>query len=442
MKSCIVEQPRTACAIGGFYTALAIPGIVPVLHCGPGCVSQSAALLASANGAQNAHPFNEHIIPCTDFGEADVVFGGGERLRKNIENVARSYKADMILAINGCSAEIVGDDNEEVARGFSGGDIPVLAVEAAGFRGNNLYGHSQVLKAILNHVEPTGKAVGGQVNVWGVAPFYDTFWAGTLEKIGEALTEAGLAPNIIYGRNGGLDKVKAVPSAEFNLLLGPWVDLDIVRLLKERFGTPYFHYPAIPVGPTETARFLRELGEFAGLDRNRVETRAKEGEERYYHYIRRSLLWVYRCRALPKRYYINSGASTALSLHRYLVNDMGLIPCKIFLPEDVPEEHQERVEGYFRDVELDSPYDVVFTGDGGLAAQEIAASGRPKWSLFYFGSVWDEPLSNNERIPFLSVSAPQGNVMAMDKTYFGYDGALRLYSDYYEQVASKGLRTS
>ena len=61
----------------------------------------------------------------------------------------------------------------------------------------------------------------------------------------------------------------------------------MVKLLESRFGTPFLHYPILPIGPTETSRFLRTLGEYAEVGHNRVEGFVSREEERYYHYVER-----------------------------------------------------------------------------------------------------------------------------------------------------------
>lgn len=178
------EQQRTACALGGIYTALAIDNVLPVLHCGPGCQSQASSILGGCNGGQNAYSYQESIIPCTDFGESDVIFGGKQRLKKIIQGALENYKADMIIAVGGCTASIIGDDMEEVASYFSESRVPVLHAEIPGFKGNNLYGHSEILKSIIDqYLEPSSIINKGQVNVWGIVPYYDTMWNGILEEI-------------------------------------------------------------------------------------------------------------------------------------------------------------------------------------------------------------------------------------------------------------------
>ena len=251
MSTC-TEQQRVTCALGGIYTALAIEKVLPVLHCGPGCEQQAGTVLGRANGGQNSYPLQDTVIPCSDFCETDVVFGGTEKLRKLIDKSIDYFDSDLLIAVSGCTSEIIGDDIEEVANTFEDREVPVLHAKLPGFKGGNTYGHTQILKAIIEqYLKPTGKVNPKQVNIWGIVPFYDPFWLGTLEKIEKLLVEIGLEPNIIYGRNKGIKDVDKIPSAGFNILLSPWIDLEIVQELEEKYNTPYLHFPNLPIGPTE-----------------------------------------------------------------------------------------------------------------------------------------------------------------------------------------------
>jgi len=443
------EQQHTACTLGGIYTVLAIERVLPILHAGPGCQGQSGTVVASANGGQNADTFMESVIPSTNFCEADVVFGATDRLAKVTEDALRFYDADLFLIVDGCVSQIVGDDIEEVARSFAGREKPVIYASLPGFKGNNLYGHSEIVKALIDqYVAPRAAARAPevnprQVNVWGIVPFYDTFWIATLEKLSALLRRLGLEPNILYGRGKTLADWDRIPSAGLNLLLSPWVDLDIAVLLEERFGTPFFHYPHVPIGPTQTADFIHRLVRHAGLDEIAAGGIVKEGEDRYYYYFNHFLRFVYTCRVTPREFYINSSAAMALPLTKYLIEDLGMVPRRVFVSENVPEEHQARVRGYFNDMEYEHPEDieVVFTNDGGLCDTYVKRDETVFRKSALFGTTWDELTAKTHQIPFVPVSAPYGDRMVGQKTYFGFDGAIDLIADLYNDVATKGLGT-
>ncbi len=435
MAECI-EQSRVACALGGIYTALAIDGVLPVTHTGPGCLAQAADILGRVNGGQSPVPFEESVVPCTDFCNTDVVFGGGEHLRTVIEKSIQYYDADLIIAVDGCTAEIVGDDIEEVAESFEGSRIPVISAKLPGFVGNNLFGHSQILKSIINqYLEPTDEVNDKQVNVFGIVPFYDTFWQGTLERLEELLIAIGLEPNIIYGHGHGIENVKKIPSAAFNLVLSPWIDLDIAKLLEQKFKTPFLQFDNVPIGPTETTKFIRRLVEYAGLDQIAAESYIKKSEDRYYYYISRQQPFVYACKYVPKDFYFIGSASAAVSVTRFMVNDVGSVPLKIYITDNVPKERQEDVRKSLYDVELeDKDYEVIFTEDGGLAASDLRKEHEDRSVVF--GSNWDLLTARAIGSAFVPVCAPYGQTLIGSKNYFGYEGGIALFADYYGEIAT------
>jgi nitrogenase molybdenum-iron protein beta chain len=298
-----------------------------------------------------------------------------------------------------------------------------------------------VLNAIIDqYLKPAEKINPLQVNVWGIVPYYDSLWINTLEQVEKTLRALGLEPNIIYGRGKGIAAIDKISAAAFNLVLAPWTDLDIAEKLKTVFGTPYLHYPCVPIGPTETTRFIRALTEYAGLDQIAAERYITE-EDRYYFYIKNAIKNFSGGTQNPKGFYINSSAAMALSITRFLVNDWGFIPRKIFILDDVKPEYQENIIREFRDLEYDGKddFDIVFTTDGGLCDQELNREDFEFNKVCVFGTAWDLLTAKNKQLPFVPVSAPYGDFPSMNKSYFAYDGALTFLRDLYLDMTNKIL---
>ena len=442
-----LEQQRVGCGLAGIYTALSIEGVLPIMHSGPGCIHAISSVLSVANGGQNPVPYMESVVPSSNLSEAEVVFGASDKLRSVLEHSLQYYKAEIFLLVTGCSAEIIGEDVQEIADQYSTPEKTVLYVPLPGFKGNNVWGHHQVLNALIDgYVTEYGETevVPGRVNIWGVVPHYDPMWAGTLEKLEQLLRQIGLEPNIIYGPGGGLKALRRIPTAEYNLLLSPWTDLDIVKKLEREFDTPYIHFPYMPIGPTAEAELIRVLTEKFGLDSEMTEDVIKRRTDRYFYYFERNLVWIFDMhnqRSLPREFFANTSASAALSITKYMVSDLGLCPRKIFIPESVPKRHQKNVRKLF--VETAKGFleddDVVFTDDGGLFEQYLKDVDQLVRKSAVFGSIWDDLTAKHANMPFVSVGAPYGDVLVCDKNYFGTDGALRLMADLYNDAEKKGL---
>ncbi len=431
------EQLRVACALGGSCTALAIGKVLPVGHCGPGCIAQYISTLQVFNGGQSAYPFEATVLPSSNFCESDVVFGGADRFKKVIQHSIEYYDADMIVAVDGCTPEIIGDDIESVVSDFEDARIPVIYAKLPGIQGDNLTGHSRVLNAIIDqYLKDSGKRNDKQVNILGVVPFYDPLWEGTLEAIEKTLKAIGLEPNVFYGYQKGLADVDKIPEAAFNLVLSPWVDHDVAKKLETKYGTPYLVYPNIPVGPEDTAKFLRTLQEYADLDKEVVEAYIKEREDRYYHYINKHVPWVHYCNDLAAQFVVIGSVAAAVSVTKFVVNDMGLFPKRIYITENVPKKYQQQIKDHLYDVGLEEKdYEIIFSIDGGLAHDELLNKLPREEETVIFGSIWDQSLALKLGAAYVPVSAPYGDCMVADKTYFGYEGGLALFADVQNAIA-------
>ena len=276
----LIDKQRYKCALGAMQTVQAIERAIPVLHSGPGCAQKLSDSIGSSGY------FSPNIFPCTSINEKDVVFGGVKKLRSTIENSLKVIDADLYVVMTGCIPEIVGDDVEEVVSGFQNADKPVIFASTAGFKGNNYKGHEQVIDALIDqYLEPSEEKIEGLVNIWADVPYQDLFWLGNLRELEKLVQSIGLKPNTIFGYGRGIKNIDLIPKAQFNLLISPWVSLGNVKKMERKLGLPYLHYPTLPIGAFETSKFLRELGNFAGVDEAKVNSVIDENEKYYYYLI-------------------------------------------------------------------------------------------------------------------------------------------------------------
>jgi nitrogenase molybdenum-iron protein beta chain len=433
-----IEKPHYVCALGAFETALAIEGVVPILHAGPGCGAKLDGGIGTLNGCQGSGLINGHILPSSNLTQKEVVFGGSERLAETIEYALKIYDADLFVVFSGCTPEIVGDDTTEVVSRFKDSSKPVLLVESAGFKGSNIFGHELLWEVLVrDYLKSAPRVIPGRVNVFSSLPYQNPFWYGDLKEIARLLREIGLEPNVIYGptpvpgftggRTAGLD---AIPEAEYNLLISPWVSLSTMEALRARFGTPFLHLPVLPVGPTETEKFLRAVAEALSLEETPVRKFIDREERDYYYLIERASDELLKTRILPTRFITIADSLYALGLTRFLVNDMGLLPMTQFITDPVPEQHRIPYAALMNDLEGGLSTALEFVSGSGEAQQRILEAGlEAEEKAFILGSGWERSFSAEQKTLSIPVSTPLLDRMVLNRSYAGYSGALTLLED-------------
>ncbi|MDR2634611.1 MAG: hypothetical protein LBC13_01375, partial [Clostridiales bacterium] len=199
--SVILENPHGNCALGGVNAALtAVKRVVTVYHSGPGCCMQTTAGEAS-QGSVRLPPYVQYTsIPCTNMTERDVVLGGTGKLDKHIAAALEILDADALFILTGCTAGIIGDDVESVAKKYRAQGHKVYAVNSSGFLGESALGYEIAIRTLLdNIVDPNPKTKNPRlVNLLGIMPYHDPYWEGNLEEITRLLNAIGLKVNTFF----------------------------------------------------------------------------------------------------------------------------------------------------------------------------------------------------------------------------------------------------
>ena len=421
----LLDKQRYKCALAAMQTVQAIDRALPVLHSGPGCAQK----LSDTNGSSGY--FSPNIFPCTSINEKDVVFGGVKKLHSTIDNALKVIDADLYVVLTGCIPEIVGDDSGEVVSEFADSDKPVIYAPTAGFKGNNYKGHEQVIDAIIDqYLKKSDTKQKGLVNIWADVPYQDLFWLGNIRELEKLVSELGLTPNTIFGYNRGIDNINKIPEAEFNLLVSPWVGLSNVKKLERKFGTPYLHIKTLPIGATQTSAFLREVGEFAGVDKEKVESVIKEHEDYYYYLIGRYADLFLENRVINKQFTVVADAQYALGITKFLVNDLGLVPAKQFVVDDTPTKYRKEIEEEFKNLNFGIEAEVSFETDGYKIHEEIKTHYYHGYPLV-LGGYYEKEVTESLKGNYINISWPVQDKVVFDSFYVGYAGGIRLIEDIY-----------
>lgn len=421
----LLDKQRYKCALGAMQTVQAINRALPILHSGPGCAQK----LSESTGSSGY--FSPNIFPCTSINEKDVVFGGVKKLNSTIENALKVIDADLYVVLTGCIPEIVGDDSGEVVSRFEDADKPVIYAPTAGFKGNNYRGHEQVVDAIVDqYLKKTDKKQKGLVNIWADVPYQNLFWLGNIRELERLIQELGLTPNTIFGFKRGIDNINRIPEAEFNLLVSPWVGLGNMKKMERKLGIPYLHYPTLPIGATETSKFLRTVGEFAGVDKEKVESVIKEHEDYYYYLIERYADLFLENRVINKQFTVIADAQYSLGITKFLVNDLGLVPAKQFVVDDTPKAYREKLTEEFKKLNFGLEAEVSFETDGYKIHEEIKQHDYHGYPLI-LGGYYEKEITEKLKGNFLNISWPVQDKVVFDDFYVGYTGGIRLIEDIY-----------
>ncbi len=435
-----IEQQRITCAIGALQTVTAIERAVPILHSGPGCGMMVSRFFERATGYAGGN-----TAPCTNFSEKEVVFGGLDKLRKNIENTYKVLDTDLQVVLTGCTAAIVGDDIESVVNEFASEGKPIVHVETAGFTSSNIVAHSKVVNAIIDQfVDSSYDKTKGKnkrlVNLFASIPYQDQFWKGNLFELKYLLEGLGLQVNILFGPySEGVEEWKTIPQANFNILISPWFGKEIVKNLEKKYQQQFFEFPYLPIGANETEKFLEGViafasGQGAALDEARAKQFIERESKAYYAEIDSLATFLTEFRyGLPSFAHIIGDASYVLGLSKFLLHEVGIVPKEVFVADKTPASQQERVKEILKTTSDKKEIPLYFTPSGGEAQEIIRGAVHPGRGII-LGSGWDKYLAKEKGYDFLSIENPSPYRLVLTTGYAGFKGGLRLIEDIYDVV--------
>ena len=419
-----LEAPRYSCSLAGAYgTTLGINGGVPILHSGAGCgVGQLFGTLYAGGQAAGGNEGGTST-PCSCLVEEHVIFGGEEKLRNLIQSTTELFNSELYVVISGCVPSLIGDDVDAIVGEFRD-KVPIVHVKAPGFSGNSYEGYELFLEAVVDQLLTEKPKQKKLVNILGVVPYNHVFWKGELTTVKKLLSDIGIEANVIFTEPNGLESIDKIPAAEYNIVLSPWNGHRAAKKLEEKFGTPFISFPGVPVGPKQTTEFLRTVGEKLSIPSETVEGLIKKEERRIYRlleYPGDNLLI-----AMPHAYFaVVADTNTAVSVTKFLTNEIGLLPDIIQITDNPPEEYREKIIQEITDYE-DVTYtpDVIFEVDSYKIKKNL--EGRPYMILF--GSSLESHLNGDFKL-HLTVTFPSYNRLVLGDSYAGYDGGPRLVED-------------
>lgn len=436
-KPSVISDVRYACAVGATNTVVAIKGAVPIANCSPGCQLKTTAMLTFENGFQGSIAAGGGNMPSANSTENDVVFGGIKTLDALIKSTLKIYEGDLFVVLTGCVGELIGDNVPDLVSNYQRAGYPIVYANTAGFKGNNLYGHEVVVDAIIDQFvgDYQGEKKKGLINLWFETPYYNHNWRGDYQELARILRGAGFEVNVLFGaENPGVEAWKRIPQAQFNLVVSPWVGIKNAEHLQKKYNQPYLHIPEIPVGEEATAKFIRQVVEYAGIDKVQSEQFIRQEADIYYYYLEHfSEFFAEYWYGMPSEFVVTADAAYALAYSKFLADQIGLIPKKVIITDNTPEKYRPAITEYFKNnISEGVSIDVEFEEDGYLVEKKIESveftSGKP----LILGSSWELTLADKKGALFFEVATPSSETLVINRSHIGYRGALqfleRIYS--------------
>ena len=421
-----LEAPRYSCSLAGAYgTTLGINGGVPILHSGAGCgIGQLFGTLYAGGQAAGGNEGGTST-PCSCLVEEHVIFGGEEKLRNLIQSTTEIFNGELFVVISGCVPSLIGDDVDAVVGEFRD-KVPIVHVKAPGFSGNSYEGYELFLEAIVDQLLTPKPKQKKLVNILGVVPYNHVFWKGELTTVKKLLASIGIEANVIFTEPNGIESIDKIPAAEYNIVLSPWNGHRAAKKLEEKFGTPFVSFPGVPVGPKQTGEFLRTAAEKLDVPSNEVEEFIK-GEEkwsyRYMEYPGDAIILV-----RPHSYFaVAADSNTAVSITKFLTNEIGYLPDIIQITDNPPEEYREKIVQEIKgNIETVVIPDIVFEAD----TYKIRKNLEDRPFLFLLSSSLEAPTAMEDFAALhISAAFPVFNKSILVHNYAGYEGGLRLVED-------------
>ena len=410
------HDPYLRCALyGAAQAALGISGCCVLSHSPQGC----SQLVGAAFGWQDAD-YTETLTLCTKLCEDEIVHGGEDLLARTILE-AQELDVSLMFVLTACGPEIVGDDIVAVCEDMSAQvDFQIVPIPCAGFRGDQNFGTDLALDAILTHLVPDGEADKIPRSVCLIAPYAsgNPTWMGDLRWVREILAQLGASVTATLTHDTPLGDLQNVPATEGCIVLSHDAGQKAADRLAERHGVAQWcrHLP-LPIGFTNTRRWIAELGEMLGAE-EAAERLIADGERMVVETCRRKGLeqsGMHRASAA-----IAADATIGVPLVRFIAEDLEMIPTLVCLRSG----HEGVADMLGRDLaDLGLRPNVIHHADV-YATRTALKDARPE---FVLGSNIERHAVEEFDIPFACrLVNPISQVRMIDRAYFGYTGMLNL----------------
>jgi nitrogenase molybdenum-iron protein alpha/beta subunit len=409
-------DPYLRCAFNGAaQTALGVLRSALLAHSPQGC----EYLVNNAFASQECD-YMETMTLCTKLCVDEIVHGGEDVLARTIRE-AKDLPISVLFVLSACGPEIVGDDIVAVCEALQPEvKFRLVPVECAGFRGSQYDGIDIALDTILKRLVKNGnEKIPGSVCL--VAPHANAnpTWIADLEWVQQVLLRMGVRVAATLTHRTPLSEIENVASAETSLLLSHDAGQKAADYLSAAYGTEQVcRGIPLPIGMTNTQRWLTELGERFDAQET-AESMVAEGERMVMATCRRKwpmARFLYRTPAA-----IVADATVGIPLVRFVTEEMEMTPELVALytsNRPVRELLERELKSLHLNPKVVYGTDVYRTRKGLLEV-------KPR---VVFGSTIERHASEGLSVAYVvEVVRIMRQFRMINREYFGYTGILNLF---------------
>jgi nitrogenase molybdenum-iron protein beta chain len=427
------HDPYLRCAFyGAAQTALGVTGCCVIAHSPQGCYG----LVGAAFGWQDAD-YTETVIMSTKLCEDEIVHGGEDVLARTILE-AQEMKPPVLFVISACGPEIVGDDITSVCEKVRPRvNFEIVPIRAPGFQGDQNDGTDMALEAILKKLVPVEKPAT-QGGIYLIAPHANSnpTWMGDLNWVRGILKQMGVKNIVSLTHNTSLADFQNVAAADGCIVLSHDAGQKTADYLFNIYGTKQFCKDIpLPIGFTNTRRWLLELGENLGA-KSVAQKIADDGEKMVVEQCRRKGLEQFFMHRAPAA--IVMDATIGIPLVQFIAEDLEMVPRLVCLRSCLPDARKILKKEL---KELNFNPKVIYRAD--VYQSKIAlAETMPE---IVFGSNIERHAVEDLDIPWVfRLANPLSRFRSIDREYFGYTGMLNIietiHNDWLDRYRSKERR--
>ena len=238
----------SGCALEGAFNFLSpIQGCAHLIHSSPTCYNASRIQKRDST---------EHF--CTTLALNDLIFGAEEKLKMQINHIAKTYRPRVIFVYMTCVSSLIGEDIERIAKSMQTElGIWIVPVMSAGFLGVENLGvriaGMTLLKTLIGRKEPLIDTAYA-INLWG-------YGLNETQRMSYRILfeRVGMRILAFFGGDEAVEAIMGAHKAKLNVLINAKSLTPVARKFEEQYGVAYVETSCF--GARATCDALRVIAE-------------------------------------------------------------------------------------------------------------------------------------------------------------------------------------